>query len=334
MTSSPEELLRVFDALRVPPPAQGTGAAYTVHPIRGHPAHYVAKNASGAPTLLLTVSSQPDLPRPAPIELEHLMVQHDVECRVILSDSTASTGLFTVVQCVGTDRMLHEYFMRVSSILIPPLPVNASQTDISRAVAQLIELFRAMSAPPRKSLQGLWAELFLITRSRQPVALIRAWHMTPDDRYDFSAGRERVEVKSAVGRVRDHHFSLEQLRPPVSARALIASFFVERAAGGLSIAELADEVRSRVGLHPDLVLHVDRIVTLTLGSGWCRAHDDRFDAELAEDSLAFFDAAAVPSVDPHLPAGVREVRFRSDLTGLSPVNPRQLPGSSSLFLSL
>jgi hypothetical protein len=40
-----------------------------------------------------------------------------------------------------------------------------------------------------------------------------AGHQLPDERFDFALAEERSEVKAAVGRVRRHHFSLEQLLP-------------------------------------------------------------------------------------------------------------------------
>jgi hypothetical protein len=84
---------------------------------------------------------------------------------------------------------------------------------------------------PRKSVQGLWAELFLMARLRDPSALVAAWHSQLGDLYDFSAGSQRIEVKSAIGRIRRHHFTLEQVLPIPRTRVLIASVLVERGRG-------------------------------------------------------------------------------------------------------
>src|SRR4029078_3598315 len=103
-----------------------------------------------------------------------------------------------------------------------------SQTT-SDAIATIVELFRSLQAPPRKSVQGLWSELFLIAEARHPTLLLRAWHATPGDRYDFNLGTARLEVKSVAGAVRHHHFSLAQLSPTGGTTALVASLFIERA---------------------------------------------------------------------------------------------------------
>ena len=67
-------------------------------------------------------------------------------------------------------------------------------------------------------------------------------------------------------------------------------------------------------------MHIDTTIALTLGNGWDRASAERFDRRVAEKSLAFYEASAIPSVDPNLPIGVSDVRFRSNLTDVPPVD--------------
>ena len=53
---------------------------------------------------------------------------------------------------------------------------------------------------------------------------------------------QRIEVKSVLGRNRQHYFSLEQLHPPEGVRALVASVFIERSQAGVSITDLTEEI--------------------------------------------------------------------------------------------
>ncbi len=155
-----------------------------------------------------------------------------------------------------------------------------------------------------------------MARLRDPAPLAAAWHVLPGDRYDFSAGSQRIEVKSATGRVRQHHFALEQLLPVPGTRVLVASVLVEQAGAGTALADLVSEVRSRVGHNPQLLLHVDQVVAQTLGDSWRHAQEERFDRHVAESSLAFFEPTVIPKVEPNLPPAVSGVHFRADLTGL------------------
>ena len=125
---------------------------------------------------------------------------------------------------------------------------------------------------------------------------------------------QRIEVKSAMGRVRCHNFSLEQLRPPLGTTILVASLFVERAAGGDTVFDLVERLRLRVLEYHNSLCDVDQVVGATLGSGWRQASEFRFDSELAEDTLRFFEAAVIPCINLRPPPEVTEVHFKSDLS--------------------
>lgn len=309
------DLARLFDSLEPPNASIGESARFSALPIPGYERHRLAKDGQGMPSLLISLLDQPEGQRPIPIKLEHLAVQYDMACRISDLHGGIEEGRFTIVRCLGLETTLHGYFLRVIGAVVASLGSTPSRLDVANAIDKLVELFRAISEEPRKSIQGLWAELFLITRARDIASMITAWHVAPDDRYDFSAGNQRIEVKSTSGRVRQHHFTLEQLCPPSGTNVLIASMFVEHAGAGSSVIELADRIRSRISDHPDLVLQVDRIIALTIGEHWRYASDERFDRELAEESLAFFEPQAIPMISPNLPVGVSAVHFKSDLTG-------------------
>jgi hypothetical protein len=206
-----------------------------------------------------------------------------------------------------------------------------SQRDITRAINKFVNLFRAMAEPARKSTQGFWAELFLIAQAVDPVTLLRAWHATPYDIYDFNAGKQRIEVKSTCSQVRQHRFSLEQLRPPEGTRVLVASLFVERAGGGVSLSNLLTDIRERIEGSTEHLIHLDQVVASTLGDNWRQGLTTRFDRELAQESLQFYDAAVIPRIDTELPPGISDVRFTSNLTGIDSVSRKQMKTSGDLF---
>jgi hypothetical protein len=217
---------------------------------------------------------------------------------------------FSIVRCVGDDPALHTYFLRVAAVLLMELGVYPSSTSVSRAIDRLIELFRAMARAPRKSVRGLWGELYLIAQAPDPTLLVSAWHALPEDLYDFNMGSQRIEVKSASNRIREHHFSLDQLHPPDGTKVVVASLFVERAGAGTSATDLIDQVRGLVGSNSNLLSHIDQIVGLTLGADWRHAAEDRFDRETANSSLSFYASDTIPKVSTALPAAVSAVHFR------------------------
>lgn len=281
--------------------------------------HRLGKDVQGRPLLLISILDVPSQRQLAPIVLEHITVMYDLNCSVSRPDGTLETGRFTVVRCTGEDSTLQDYFLKVASTILISLKDRPTRTDVAHAINQLIELFRTMAKAPRKSVQGLWAELFLISQTSQPAALVDAWHTVPEDRYDFAMDNQRIEVKSFTGNTRLHHFSLEQLHPPEGVKVLVASVSVESSQAGESITDLREKIQIRLSGNLDPLLHIDRVIALTLGDAWQQASDTRFDERLAEESLAFYETSEIPSVNPNLPVGVSEVRFRSDLTEAAPV---------------
>lgn len=327
------DLITLFDSLQPPSVSGVEEARFSAYPIPNYEQHRLGKNAKGEPAILISVTETSYPKGSSPVVLEHLTVQHNVDCLISHAHGTLEKGKFTVLRCAGADRVLQVYFLRVASALIVSLGSTPSQSDVTKAIERLVELFRAMSQPPRKSVQGLWAELFLIVYVRNSRVMVKAWHAMPEDRYDFSEGEQRIEVKSTASRVRQHHFSLEQLNPPSGTSVLVASLFVERSGAGVSAMDLADEARLRLSGDIDLLLHLDRVISLTLGNSWRYALEDRFDRSLAEQSLAFFETKVIPSVCPDLPIGVSDVHFKSDLTGKPTIDLQKYKAKGGLFLA-
>lgn len=323
----------LFDSLEPPEPTSGDSVRFSAVPIPGCEEHRLGKDSRGHPMLLLSVAVTRGTSKLSPIVLKHLTVQHGVDCRILRPDGTIEEGRFTAIHCNGKDRVLVSYFLRVVSSLLTSVLISPSSEEVSEAIDRLVELFRAMTELPRKSVQGLWAELYCMVASKEPGILVRAWHAAPTDRYDFCDGNQRVEVKSASGGIRQHHFGLEQLHPPEDTTVLVASLFVERAGGGTCVADLTDQLRTRIS-EPALVLHLDRVIALTLGENWRSAIDDRFDQQLAAHSLAFYDAFAIPSLEAKLPLGVSDVRFKSDLTACTVIDPVLYRSQGGLFKAL
>lgn len=325
------DLLRLFKSLQEPENLADAPTRFSAVPVASYELYKIAKDIHGAPTLLISVIDSSPLAHPSPIAIEHLTVDYDVHCHISHPDGTVEEGQFVVVHCIDSDHLLESYFLRIAATLILALGPTPSQIEVSRAITNLIELFRAITEPPRKAIQGLWAEMFLIANAKNPAILIGAWHMTPRDLFDFSAESQRIEVKSGVGRLRQHHFRLEQLYPPEGTKVLVASLLVATASRGTSLADLIDRIRGYISSDPVLLVHVDRIVGLTLGENWHHAFEVRFDYELARDTLAFYEPSAIPSVPFNIPPEVHEVHFKSDLTNAATVNLSYFKSLGGLF---
>jgi Putative PD-(D/E)XK family member, (DUF4420) len=202
---------------------------------------------------------------------------------------------------------------------------------VREALDRLVELFRALERPPRASVLGFWGELFVMSCATDVVTMGRAWHLLPEERFDFSLGSQRLEVKAASGRRREHHFALEQLLPISGTQAIIASLLLERSSAGASISDLLESIRAAARDDAELLLHIDRVVAGALGSAWRRAMDERFDDRLAASTLASFDPGTVPKPTSAPPPEVSDVHFRADLSHCAAMPLEGLREEGGLF---
>jgi hypothetical protein len=261
-------------------------------------------------------------------------VSYGVPCAITHPDGHQEEGNFTIIKCSTVDPTLFPHFLRILSPIITTLGAAPTAAAVRRAISGLVDLFQALTTPAKKSVQGLWAELLVIRNASDPVALVAAWHGLPVEHVDFLGGPQRIEVKSSSNRRRLHHFSLPQLTPPTNTRLVVASLFVESVGGGVSLGRLSDEIRTILTSDPALLTQFDAIFYATLGASWSDAMEECFDLELATESLQFFDASYVPKPTGPIPPTVNDIRFTSDMSGLTPLRSDALISAGGLFASV
>jgi hypothetical protein len=278
-------------------------------------AHFVFKDSFGRPCALFGVTAPSDATeRVLAIELQHVRVEPQLRCRIRLGARDIE-GEYGLLRCLSSDVDLQEYLVMVLEKVVEGRSGPMTPSALNALILRLVELFALADATPRGTVVGLWAELFVALRSQPPLVALEAWHTAPEDRYDFAAGVERVEVKCSTQRRREHHFSFEQSYPPYGQSVIVASVFAEATAAGASLGELWDRAREVARGTPDLVLVVEKVCMQVLGRGWESARKARFDLQLAESSLAFYAIESIPRLIAPLPTGVLRAEFVADLGG-------------------
>ena len=227
------------------------------------------------------------------------------------------THNFSVIRYSGNDEDLKKYFLKACEILVPSLGNSPDNKQITHTVNKFIELFKVLKEPPKKTLQGLWSELFLIHQSKNPKKLIKAWHTIPEEKYDFSIENLRIEVKSSSTRNRTHHFSLEQLVAPSKCELFIASLFVDILAGGKSIDDILNEIIERLYEDFELIEKLNFVTYSTLGGSVDKIKNVCYDYQLAKDSLRLYNSMDIPKIES-IPDNVFDVRFRSSINNVKP----------------
>lgn len=271
---------------------------------------------------------------------EILSVEYNVSCKLIDDEGGSQDATFCIITLRSIDSTLQSYFIEIFSMMLCRLESLPSNRELSVEVENLIAIFDSLTNPPKKKIQGLWAELLIIEQSASPETLIDSWHSIPSAKYDFTHGHDKIEVKSTSSEERVHKFSLDQLNPSPNSMLLIASTIVResgRAIDGLSVKDLYDKILARVtDINSRIRLYT--VIAETIGSDIDKLEDVYFDYISAVDSLAFYDYHDIPSISKDdVPSLVTEVRFTSNLNGLIDTRDTNATfdmNSSPLFRSL
>ena len=299
--------------------------SFSVRSIPGYERHYVGRNSAGQPSLLL---GSPPGAFQAPLRLALIEANFGNRHRIHPLNGEEREELLSVVTCTAHDAQAQAYFLHVCETILRIIGPTPSLHAIAQVVQRLVELFRRLSRPATRSLIGLLGELFVIAASRNVRACVAAWRSTTIDRFDFSTGNVRLDVKASSERLRAHHLSLEQCQPPAGTVGLLASLFVEGSGGGKSLRELLATIEAALSGDGDLTFKVQQTVAETLGESLPAAMNARFDDVLALTSLCFYDLATVPAIRDGIPPDVSQVHFRSDLSRAAPLSEDEVRAMS------
>lgn len=271
---------------------------------------------------------------------ELLSVEYNVECQVLENNGDKVEDIFAIITLRTLENHLQIYFIDIFLMMLKKLPYEPSKRELSVEIEKLITIFSALTNPPRKKIQGLWAELLIIERSKYPEMLINAWHTATSAKYDFTMGQDKIEVKSTSSETRIHKFSLDQLNPSPNSRLLIASIIVResgKSTNGLSVKGLYDKITAKVS-SIEAKLQLYKIIAETIGSDITKLEDIYFDYTTASDTLKFYEYQYIPRISKeNVPWGVTEVKFNCNLTSIDDIqNPNSDfdPDNSPLFKCL
>lgn len=305
------DLKKIYDKL--PLPQKSSTNSFSAKAIKGFDNHRIAKNFNDNPSLLIFISESNQDFFVANQNLFNIKVSHNVKCEIEI-DKKVSQNSFSVVSYIGQNDDVKDVFLKTCQVLVKSLGQSPSNKKIKQTVDKFIELFKAISEPPKKSIQGLWSELFFIEQSNFPEKVILGWHSIPEEKFDFCFDKLRIEVKSTATESRTHHFSSAQLKSLKDTEIIIASILVNINVAGLSIFDLLKKINAKLDDYPKQKEKLHLLVYSTLGTDIEKVNEMKFNYELAKESMRFFNSKDVPKIETkNIPKEVSDVRFTSNL---------------------
>ncbi|MDH5034009.1 PD-(D/E)XK motif protein [Chryseobacterium cucumeris] len=290
----------------------------------------IGVNYLGFPVILISSKFDQTHLSQKNIKLKYIELTHNLECKVS-ENGKSKIDNFSVIVFKNNEETLQNYFLGIALSLLNSISKKPTQREVFETFKNFVEIFRSLTETPTKTIQGLWAELILIEQSKNPETLINYWHNIPEEKFDFNADSEKIEVKSSSNLERVHIFTAEQLNPPINCQVIIASIFTKQVSNGLTILDLLDKIEKRL---TDIELRekIFRIVSKTLGNNFEQTAKIKYDYEIAKNSLRFYQHQDIAKVEKiNIPNKVSEVKFKSDLTLVKSTDLTKLLVSGQLY---
>lgn len=269
------------------------------------------------------------------IKLALISALFNRNCSLIQDNGKTFEKKFSLIVLHSDDYDIQQYFLNVVALLFQKLSRDPSQKELVDEINKLILLFSAATKPAMKTIQGLWAEMLIIEQSKNPEYLIRSWHSSPNSKFDFNDGQNKLEIKSTSQTKRIHSFSYEQTIPNPNSKLLIASIKVIETGVGKSILDLRDNICKKV-LDLDLQYKVNEMILSSLGSDFSNISDLFFDYQYAIDETEFIDSENIPTIPlSSIPSELSNIKFSCDLSNVKSIKKEDLENSVEvLFRSL
>ena len=182
------KLVEQFKTLSLP---SGNGKLFNGVSTRRYPFAKIAINNFGYPVLLISSLTDNTFLTQKNIRLKYLELTHKLECK-ITENGKSTFSNFTVIIFKSDESNLQNYFLSIAESLLEELSDNPTQKEVFFTFNGFIEIFRSLSVAPSKTVQGLWCELFIIVNSKKPKILLRYWHESPMEKFDFNADCEKI----------------------------------------------------------------------------------------------------------------------------------------------
>lgn len=299
---------------------------FVVQSFPGFSTHKIGVDSLGHPCILIQNRKSNSSFTPI-YELEYLNVFFNKACK-LLSLNKTFTNNYTVIVFLSESVELQDYFFDVSSVLMDKLGKIPTLQQVQIEIDNIINLFSKLNKVGLKTIQGLWGELLILNNSVQPDFLVKSWHNNLNDKFDFSDGKIRLEVKTTLRQQRIHRFSYDQFSTQPN-KLYVASLLVSEYYNGCSVLDLKKNIETRLKEKQNK-MKLNTLIFDLLGENLAKYVDTRFDIKYSNSSFRVYDTFLLPKLDSKcIPYEMSKINFDLNLENIVDIPPSKIP--SKLF---
>lgn len=289
---------------------------------------YLCKDSKNQLVFLVRTSSKLPL---SPPSLKNLEINYLIECTVEEKNKDSVTGNWIMLKCVSENEYVQSLFEKHIPSIVNSFSLPCSNDKFAESFEAFITLFKNLEKKSEKKVIGLWGELFVIYNSSNTDFLVKAWHSSKEDTFDFSEDNCRLEIKTTTLGEREHNFRLRQVSPISSVNLIIVSLMIEKVPIGLSLGNLIQEIDKSL-TQDDLRLKFDELITSTLGESYKKSLEEAYDEDSAKELLNFYHVKDIPKIsEDTIPKEVKNVSFSVNLDNVNTISKKEYKGLSDLF---
>jgi len=279
---------------------------YFVDPIEENNQVRVGFSPDGFPSLLIITET--DLIPLEPINLSGLNATFNLKC-LVNTNEDSEEGTFHVITYIEEDIYLRDFFFEFFGDIFSK-NTSLSSELLRIKIEHLAQLFSYKKKKSHKTIQGLWAELFIIDIAQDSTTWAGQWPEKTETTFDFLLSHIGVDVKSFAGANRKHFFKYEQLHNQSVEQTIVLSMCVTEDEGGISIFDLYNNIKTKI--NDDEILEKLRNKIFKL-AGDNSPDTQTFNFSIARETLMIVEGCSIPNIqEGSFPSTVTNVTFRSD----------------------
>jgi hypothetical protein len=267
--------------------------------------HRVAKNHDGLPSILISTKDDDSLT--SNYKGKNILLNFKENCY-----ENNDAKIFTILSCTSNDELTIKIFLDICETTIPQLKPAPTSVEIKKITLTIIELFREISEKKR-SIIGLWGELFLIYSSSNIKKTLEAWHENYNDKYDFFDNNEALEVKCTNKTDRIHKFNHDQLISKIQDHYIASIMVSENQDKGLSVLDLYENIKKNE-TQTNLINKLKKNFYTVVGSYPKEdLNEVRFDIDYAKKNLMYFNLRDISTLKNN-DTSITEISYKMDLS--------------------
>lgn len=231
----------------------------------------------------------------------------------VVTEEITSTGIFNIISCTEENIELRDFFFRFfEEYFYNEKDINSKNLKLQ--IENLSKLFSYKKNKSRKSMMGLWSELYIISISDKPKIWAEKWHDQPRSTFDFTFSRVGIDVKSFGSHSREHYFKLEQLNNQSVEQTLVLSLCIKENEDGESVFDILKLIKDKIKSDV-LIKKIEKQLFKLAGKDITETQ--KFSSDIAKSTLLILKGKDIPCIEKNsIPALVSDIKFKVDCNSI------------------